>query len=249
MILTVIISYLITFLFGTLIGNFTTTIFHRLPRNIMISGFDKKLTQPPFCSNCGHILRFYEYLPILSWFSTFGKCNYCHIAITKSYIALEILIGLIAIILYYLFGQNLEYFFIYFCFATLVILNIFIYLKHNFVPINITLGIIALGIIYRTLTDQEILLWVTSLSLAAIISLWIIRNSLVDIRNSEDKNTISTATVLVHLILPASLWCQNYGILIFTAIIIFLHLFPSDIMKKLNYPIGIITILFIGLYH
>lgn len=249
MILTVIISYLITFLFGTLIGNFTTTIFHRLPRNIMISGFDKKLTQPPFCSNCGHILRFYEYLPILSWFSTFGKCNYCHIAITKSYIALEILIGLIAIILYYLFGQNLEYFFIYFCFATLVILNIFIYLKHNFVPINITLGIIALGIIYRTLTDQEILLWVTSLSFAAIISLWIIRNSLVDIRNSGNKNAINTATVIVHLILPASLWCQNYGVLIFTTIIIFLRLFPSAIMNKLNYPIGIITILFIGLYY
>ena len=249
MILTMIVSYLIVFLFCTLIGNFTTTIFHRLPRNIMISGFDKKLTQPPFCSNCGHALRFYEYLPILSWFSTFGKCNYCHIAIIKSYIALEILIGLIAIILYYLFGQNLEYFFIYFCFATLVILNIFIYLKHNFVPINITLSIIALGIIYRTLTDQEISLWLTSLSFSVIISLWIIRNSLVDIRVAGEKNTTSRVSVIVHLILPASLWCQNYGILIFTTIIFFLYLFSSTTINKLNYPIGLMSLLFIGLYY
>ena len=72
--ISLIVSYIVLFLFGTLIGNFTTTIFHRLPRNIMISGFDQKVTRPPFCSNCGHILRFYEYLPILSWFSTFGKC-------------------------------------------------------------------------------------------------------------------------------------------------------------------------------
>ena len=168
--ISLIVSYIVLFLFGTLIGNFTTTIFHRLPRNIMISGFDQKVTRPPFCSNCGHILRFYEYLPILSWFSTFGKCNYCYIAITKSYIALEILVGLLAMILYYILGQNLEYFFIYFCFATLVILNIFIYSKHNIVPAKITLSIIVLGMIYRTLTDQEITLWLTSFYLAAITS-------------------------------------------------------------------------------
>lgn len=249
MILTLTISYLTIFLFGTLIGNFTTTIFHRLPRNIMISGFDKKLTRPPFCSNCSHVLRFYEYLPILSWFSTFGKCNYCHIAITKSYIALEILIGLMAIILYYLFGQNLEYFFIYFCFATLVILNVFIYLKHNFIPTNITLGIIALGVIYRTLRDQEISLWLASLSFSAIVCLWIIRNNLVSIRTAEEKSTISKASVMVHLLLPASLWCQNYGLLILTSIIVFLYLFSSTTLNRLNYPIGIISLLFIGLYY
>jgi hypothetical protein len=81
-----IVSYISLFLFGVLIGNFTTTLFYRLPRNIMISGFNQKLTRPPFCSNCNHVLVFYEYLPILSWFSTRGKCNYCHAPINKSYI-------------------------------------------------------------------------------------------------------------------------------------------------------------------
>ncbi|NDE19110.1 MAG: prepilin peptidase, partial [Alphaproteobacteria bacterium] len=95
-ILILIVSYISLFLFGVLIGNFTTTLFYRLPRNIMISGFNQKLTRPPFCSNCNHVLVFYEYLPILSWFSTRGKCNYCHAPINKSYIMLEILIGIIA---------------------------------------------------------------------------------------------------------------------------------------------------------
>ena len=214
----------------------------------MISGFDQKVTRPPFCSNCGHILRFYEYLPILSWFSTFGKCNYCHIAITKSYIALEIVVGLLAMILYYILGQNLEYFFIYFCLATLAILNIFIYSKHNVVPATITLSIIILGMIYRTLIDQEIALWLTSFSFAAITSLWIIRNKLATIDTGQE-NAIN-APALIHLILPASLWCKNYGILAFaTTMVIAWGLLSNKRGNKLFYPIELAALFFISLLN
>jgi len=207
--LILIASYISLFLFGVLIGNFTTTLFYRLPRNIMISGFNQKSTRPPFCSNCNHVLLFYEYLPILSWFSTLGKCNYCHTPINKSYILLEILIGLIAIILYYFIGHNLEYFFLYFCFAALAVLNIFIYLEHNFIPTQVTLGIIITGIIYRTLIDQEIFLWLASLSVGCILSLWVIQESM------EDKNSYNYNRLLVHLILPVSLWCRSESVLLF----------------------------------
>lgn len=241
------LSYIVLLLFGILIGNFTTTIFYRLPRNITISGFDQKLTKPPFCSSCGHLLRFYEYLPILSWFSTFGKCNYCHIPITKSYIALEILIGVTALILYNLFGSDLELFFLYFCFTTLVILNIFIYSKHNFVPIEISLSVIVLGMIYRTLVDQEILLWLTSISCASIASLWIIRNYPDTLSSASGKNTIRTNT-LIHLILPASLWCPNYKILVFAISIALSFLFCRLTTNKLFYPITMVALSIISLY-
>ena len=209
----------------------------------MICGFDQKSTRPPFCSNCGHILRFYEYLPILSWFSTLGKCNYCNIAITKSYIALEILIGLISIVLHYLIGQNLEYFFIYFCFAALVLLNIFIYSQHNFVPIKITLSITILGMIYRTLIDHGIFLWITNLSLASILSLWIIRKSL------DDKNPYSYNKSLVHLILPASLWCQNYSILFLATSMLFWYLISRTTTNRLFYPICLANLFCISLHN
>ncbi len=242
--MTLIASYIILFLFGVLIGNFTTTVFHRLPRNIMICGFDQTSTKPPFCSNCSHILRFYEYLPILSWFSTLGKCNYCGVVITKSYIALEVLLGLAAVVLYYLIGQNLEYFFIYFCFTALILLNIFIYLKHSFIPVKITLSIIILGTIYRTLIDHEIFLWLTSLSLAAILSLWIVRNSL------DDKNPLNNNKSLVHLILPASIWCKSYELLLFFIIsIIFWYLLSKITRNKLFYPLSLISLFFISLFN
>jgi leader peptidase (prepilin peptidase)/N-methyltransferase len=229
-----IVSYIILFLFGVLIGNFTTTIFHRLPRNIMISGFDQKTTRPPFCSNCGHLLRFYEYLPILSWFSTFGKCNYCHTPITKSYIMLEVLLGFTAMILYFLLGQNLEYFFLYFCFAALILLNIFIYLEHNFIPAILTLSIIILGMIFRTLTQGEIFSWLACLLLAFIISIWIVQ------RHHSNY-------YLAHLILPASLWCNNYGLLIFGLILLGLYL-VKIISKKITYIIAIVTMFILSLY-
>ncbi|MCP5374649.1 MAG: prepilin peptidase [Rickettsiaceae bacterium] len=237
-----IASYISLFLFGVLIGNFTTTLFYRLPRNIMISGFNQQSTRPPFCSNCKHVLLFYEYLPILSWFSTLGKCNYCHTPINKSYIALEILIGLIAIILYYLVGQNLEYFFLYFCLATLTILNIFIYLEHNFISTKITLGIIITGIIYRTLTDQEIFVWLASLSLACILSLWVIRESM------EDKDSYNYSKLLVHLILPASLWCRYESVLFFIISVALCYLFSKVIKYRIFYPLGIMNLFFISLF-
>ena len=231
-----IVSFVILFLFGVLIGNFTTTIFHRLPRKIGIGGFDSELSSPPFCSNCNHLLRFYEYLPILSWFSTFGKCNYCHLPITKSYIILEISIGLIAIILYYLSGQNLQYFFLYFCFASLALLNISIYLKHNFVPLETTLGVIILGTIYRTLIDQEIFLWLMSLSVAGVLGLSLIK-----------KRLITNNVLIVHLILPASLWCRSYSEILFFFISIVLgYLISRLINDKLFYPLCLINLFIIS---
>jgi len=241
--LILIVSYISLFLFGVLIGNFTTTLFYRLPRNIMISGFNQKLTRPPFCSNCNHVLVFYEYLPILSWFSTRGKCNYCHAPINKSYIMLEILIGIIAIVLYYLTGKDLDYFFLYFCFAALAILNIFIYLDHDFIPTRITLGIIITGIIYRTLTDQEIFAWLASLSLGCILSLWIIREGV------EDKSPYNYGKLLVHLILPASLWCRNEGVLFFVTSITLAYLFSKLIKQRVFYPISLVNLFFISLYN
>ena len=185
---------------------------------------------------------FYEYLPILSWFSTLGKCNYCHTPINKSYILLEILIGLIAIILYYFIGHNLEYFFLYFCFAALAVLNIFIYLEHNFIPTQVTLGIIITGIIYRTLIDQEIFLWLASLSVGCILSLWVIQESM------EDKNSYNYNRLLVHLILPVSLWCRSESVLLFIISVALCYLFSKVIKYRIFYPIGILNLFFISLF-
>lgn len=230
-------QYFFLFLFGVLIGNFTTTVFHRLPREIMISGFDEKLTRPPFCSTCKHLLRFYEYLPILSWFSTLGKCNYCHNPITKYYIFLEVTIGLFAVILHHIFKSNLEYFFLFFCFASMALLNIAIYLEHNFISRSTTLGIIITGLLFRTLTDGEIFPGLASLSLAFVITLCIIR---MDMINQPIFHP------LMHMLLPASLWCEGYAFLLLCLLLGFLYILDI-VIKRVFYPLGLASMFFVSL--
>jgi hypothetical protein len=101
--------------------------------------------------------------------------------------------------------------------------------------------------IYRTLIDQEITLWLTSFSLAAITSLWIIRKQLAAIAAAQE-NTINVHA-LIHLILPASLWCENYGMLAFaTSMVIAWCLLSNKTANKLFYPIELIALFFISLY-
>lgn len=219
--------YTLIFLFAVYIGNLATTIYYREPRNITIFGFDKKSNKPPFCSKCLHSLRFYEYLPILGWFSTFGKCNYCKAKISKSYTAIEFLTGIISIILYYLMGMNLELFFLYFVFAVFVILNFFIYIEHKFASVKITLGIIILGMIYRTFQDHEIFGWMQSFAIASILSILIMK------RKCKD------ATLFIHLILPASIWIFSKTNMIFFAIFFASAYFAQNFFRthRFFYPI------------
>ncbi len=222
---------IILLVFGVLIGNFATTILYRLPRNISIASTDLKTTIYPFCSICLHSLRFYEYLPVLSWFSTWGKCNYCNQPIAKSYILLEILCATGSIFIYFVTKQNLEYFFLYFCFFVLSLLNILIYFEHNFISKYITLAIIILGMIFRTLEDQEIFTWLLYLSLSFILGLYIIRTNLIDHN-------------IIQIITPASLWCENYALLVLISILYFLYLIK---IKRIFYPISLCAVFLVSL--
>ena len=189
-------EYLFIFIAGVFIGNFTTTILHRLPRDIILYGFNTKTTQPPFCSKCKHLLKFYEYLPILSWISTRGFCNYCNIPITLSYFILELVGGAFAVICTLLYGDNIENYIIMFCFYMIMSLAFFIAYEHKSTFKEITVSLLFIGILHRTLNDHSIIPWLFMLSLASIISLYILRDNLHDIYRQQ----------AVHILLPASVW-------------------------------------------
>lgn len=97
--------YIIAAIYGLLIGNYITTAYFRIPSNIPINGLDK-IGQPPHCSYCGHTLKLYEYLPVLSWIFTMFKCNYCNAKINTVYTLLEISVGVVSIIILNLIGMN-----------------------------------------------------------------------------------------------------------------------------------------------
>lgn len=208
----IILEYLFIFIAGVFIGNFTTTVLYRLPRGIVLYGFNTKTTQPPFCSKCKHLLKFYEFLPIFSWVSTRGFCNYCNMPITLSYFLLEFMGGAFAVLCAVLYGDNIETYIIMFCFYMLATLAFFIVYEHGSTFKEITVSLLFIGVLHRTLEDHSLLPWLLMLSVASIISLYILKDNLQDVYRQQ----------IVHIFLPASVWLLFPFNMIFIIGILFL---------------------------
>ena len=89
------ILYIIIFAMGTLFGSFYTLAVYRIPKKIDI------IHKHSFCPNCGHMLGFFELIPVLSYIFLGGKCKKCHNKIRPRYFILEILSGLVFVLIAY----------------------------------------------------------------------------------------------------------------------------------------------------
>jgi len=85
--------YIIVFIFGACIASFMNVVIYRLPHKESIAKGRSK------CPNCGKKIAFYDNIPIISYLWLGGKCRKCHQAISKQYILIETLGGLLAILM------------------------------------------------------------------------------------------------------------------------------------------------------
>ena len=220
-----ILIYFSAFIFGLLLGNFTTTLLYRLPRNIIPYGFNKSDTKPPFCSDCKHPLLFYEYLPVLSWISTRGSCNYCDGKISLSYFYLEVACGFFAVLCVYLYSHNIEIFFLKFCLCATVALAFAIRAEHNIMSKFLIIALIAEGAFFRTLQDQSILPWLVMFCCAAIFSMALLQSKMDDKLIQE----------VIYIILPVSVWLEGYKLALMVAIVLLLYFLRKGLYLKLDF--------------
>ncbi len=210
-------------IFGVLIGNYTTTCLFRIPRGIDICGINVTHSQPPCCSTCKHPLRFYEFLPVLSWIFTRFKCNYCNATINPNYFILEFSNACVSIILYLFLGYSEIYLLSIFFFA-ITILAGFIHLENNGnLYLNLTITCLVLGMIYRTLSDASILPFLMDLSVASIILISILKSD--KIYNNIYRNE------LTHIALQSSIWIG----LDFVSYILILSVYILSVKQFSNY--------------
>ena len=59
------------FVIGTIMGSFFNVIGHRLSKN------ESAIKPRSHCEFCGHILAWYELIPIISFLIQGGKCRKC----------------------------------------------------------------------------------------------------------------------------------------------------------------------------
>lgn len=91
------------FILGTVMGSFYHVVGTRLSENGSILKPSRS-----YCSKCGHILKWYELIPIVSYVIQLGKCRKCHSHIPILYLFLELASGILYAVSYYSFGFSLD---------------------------------------------------------------------------------------------------------------------------------------------
>jgi leader peptidase (prepilin peptidase) / N-methyltransferase len=92
--------------FGLLVGSFLNVVIHRLPKMLerqwtaecaVFAGQPVKEEEPfnllvprSRCPQCGHAIRWYENIPVLSWLALRGRCSQCKTAISLRYPLVEL---------------------------------------------------------------------------------------------------------------------------------------------------------------
>jgi leader peptidase (prepilin peptidase)/N-methyltransferase len=150
------------FAFGLAFGSFLNVCIYRIPIAIMASpdrespwremldsfAAWRSVSRPKrsFCPSCGHGIRSYDNLPVVSWFLLGGRCRDCRSPISFRYAAVELLTGLVFLACYARFGLSLAA--LKFCvFAFLLFALIFTDAEHKLLPDAYTIPGLLIGLL------------------------------------------------------------------------------------------------------
>ncbi len=132
--------YVVSIIFGALVGSFLNVCILRLPK-------EESIVWPgSHCPQCKKPIKFYDNIPLMSYFLLRGKCRYCKGSISLQYPLVEGITALSSLFLVMKFGPSLS-FFIYFIFVAALIVITVIDLYHQIIPDLISLPGIAVGLL------------------------------------------------------------------------------------------------------
>jgi len=84
---------------GACMGSFLNVLVYRLPRRESI------VSPPSHCPRCGHLIRWYDNVPVFGWIKLWGKCRDCRTPISVRYPCVEGLCGFLFGSVFVLLGQ------------------------------------------------------------------------------------------------------------------------------------------------
>ena len=93
--------YLITFLYGIVIGSFLNVCIYRIPLGQSLS------KERSHCMTCGYQLRWFDLVPLFSWLALGGKCRKCKSPISPQYPIIEGVNGVIYLVIMAVNGFNM----------------------------------------------------------------------------------------------------------------------------------------------
>lgn len=161
---------IIVFIAGLIIGSFLNVIIYRLPLAQSV------IFPVSHCPHCRLKLAWYELIPLASYLLQQGKCRQCGMAVSASYLLVELLTGMIYLWAFQHYGFTVELV-TALAFVSVLIPIIFIDLKHQIIPDTLNLTGVLLGLMTLPLREISVfnsllaaVLGGTVLLLIAIIS-------------------------------------------------------------------------------
>jgi leader peptidase (prepilin peptidase)/N-methyltransferase len=86
--------------FGLLIGSFLNVVIYRVPAGLSL------MTPGSACPSCGHAVRPYDNIPVLSWVLLRGLCRDCSASISRRYPLVEAVTGVLFLAVGLVFGWS-----------------------------------------------------------------------------------------------------------------------------------------------
>jgi leader peptidase (prepilin peptidase)/N-methyltransferase len=156
-------ALIIALLLSLMVGSFLNVVIYRLPVMMerewqaMSASEETAEDAAPFnlavpasrCPHCGHLIRWYENIPLLSYLALRGKCSRCGAHISLRYPAIELLTGLIGAFIGWQFGLGMTGMALLLLSWTLIALT-FIDIDHQLLPDRLTLPLLWLGLLLNS---------------------------------------------------------------------------------------------------
>jgi leader peptidase (prepilin peptidase)/N-methyltransferase len=138
-------------LFGAIIGSFLNVVAYRLPRG-------ESLSHPPSrCPRCGHAVKPYDNVPVLSWLLLRGRCRHCGEPISKRYPIVEAGTALLCALVVVVKGAD-EDAVLGIVFVLLLVPITLIDLDHRIIPNKITYPGCVIALVLVAIIDPGSLL-------------------------------------------------------------------------------------------
>ena len=149
--------YICVFIFGLIVGSFLNCVIYRLQTDEKIGGMSRS-----HCVKCGHILRWYDLIPVLSFLILRGKCRYCGKPISIQYPLVEIATGLLFVLIFWHLDFGFELTFgiwildlIYLLLISCFLIVIFVYdLKHYLILDKVIYPAIGIALAFQIINFQ-----------------------------------------------------------------------------------------------
>jgi leader peptidase (prepilin peptidase) / N-methyltransferase len=176
---------------GLLIGSFLNVVIYRLPKMLEAQWAKESteftgqaLPEPEKlnllvprsrCSQCGHVIRWYENIPVLSYLALRGKCSACGASIGLRYPAVELVTGALFLFCALRWGWSITTA-VWCVFSAVIVALACIDWDTTLLPDDLTLPLLWLGLIaaalrWNPLTSLPDALWG---AVAGYLSLWIV---------------------------------------------------------------------------